>query len=206
MTDTTQPQTQQPPQAEVPILPPVSTKGVSYERGSRMLVVEIDSRVWAQPINGGNVAVQGVRRYRIPASDLPTLKAQERTDEDREYYRRAAEIFERKLQQQIDDDGDAQEHKRAGDFEAYEKRVRELRRETHLSPEGCMNSEFRRSLPPFESVRVVAEELNPQDAEREAEETQRVEQERQLRREDQVATAEAVARAVAAALAAEKRK
>jgi hypothetical protein len=200
------------------LVKPVSDR-VKYERDAKMTEIEIDCRVAMQPIPGGLIVEQGVKRYRVSTSDLPIVMAMTQSPEQQQRFERATEQHERELQFLIDSDDNVAGFRKRGidvpkdgaappSVEQLElmTRIKELRDTYPSSPEAQLLRLFpgvdASGLNPFASVRVIADNIvNPADAERIAMERERAAFERSLRTEEAANSAGAVAAAVSAALA-----
>lgn len=190
-------------QTTTQVEPPITDK-MQWRRDEKACVVEIDCRVSMQPVPGcASIPSQGLHRYLIERAVLPILmsRAFTRDDDDRKFYAMAAETFEREFNHLCDDDPLVQECRRQGAADEESKRIRELRATYGSSPEAVYNRDYRRAWPPFESVKVIDDNVtNPSDVARIAEIADRVAHERDARTTETSAAAAAVAAAVAKAL------
>jgi hypothetical protein len=122
-------------------------------RNTQMCVVEIDCRVALQPIPGGNLARQGVYRYRMYQGWLPVVLGQVRTERDRSEYERCQALCETEVKAFI------AEHTVGLAGTELALRTQECRDTYPGSPEGFFTRDNKKSLPPFERVTLIEENL-----------------------------------------------
>jgi hypothetical protein len=138
-------------------VPPVSEKLDTPPRGTgtTQMLVEIDCRSHGVMIPGGNLARLGTYRYRMYTGYLPILMSQVMTDDDRAEYKRARDLFDKAVAKFVD------EHTgglKKGTVE-YQAQEEECLATFADSPESFFTRDTGRSVPPFNRVTVIEENL-----------------------------------------------
>jgi hypothetical protein len=135
---------------------PVSDKPDSppNKRDTAMCVVEIECRTMAQAIPGGHLVRQGVARYRFYRGWLPVVMSQVASDEDHREFERAVKQHEKLLDAEM---AKYTEHMTGVELELKRQEIRDA---YPGSPEAIFcRDNGGRSMPPFERVTVVEDNL-----------------------------------------------
>jgi len=114
------------------------------------MLVEIDCRVMATPIPGGNIAVQGRHLYRMPKFFLPVLMQQVISDDDKRELERCTAMHEQMLARHVEEN--------AGRLQGVERQLKEeqLRATYGGSPEALFHRDtLGKNVQAFWSVKVI---------------------------------------------------